>query len=69
MFFCHVVAGAELQICKWNLMKFAEALNPALPLEEADAALDKYDELYKGYYEEGMRRYGSTEAIFVQSQR
>eukprot|EP00903_Cladosiphon_okamuranus_P008307 g7991.t1 len=44
------------QMCKWNLQKFAEALSPALPLVDSKAALDKYDELFQGYYEEGMRR-------------
>lgn len=45
-------------MCKWNLHKFAEALVPALPLADSQAALEKYDGLYKGYYEEGMRRFG-----------
>eukprot|EP00752_Nemacystus_decipiens_P012066 g10697.t1 len=44
------------EMCKWNLHKFAEALAPALPLADSKAALDKYDELFKTYYEEGMRR-------------
>ncbi|CAN0475005.1 unnamed protein product [Hapterophycus canaliculatus] len=43
-------------MCKWNLHKFAEALAPALPLADSKAALEKYDGLFKGYYEEGMRR-------------
>lgn len=47
------------QMCKWNLHKFAEALAPALPLADSKAALDKYDELFQGYYEEGMRRSGA----------
>lgn len=47
-------------MCKWNLHKFAEALAPALPLADSKAALEKYDELYKGYYEEGMRRFGAV---------
>lgn len=46
-------------MCKWNLQKFAEALAPALPLADSTAALEKYDGLFKGYYEEGMRRFGS----------
>lgn len=44
-------------MCKWNLHKFAEALAPALPLSDSTAALEKYDGLFKGYYEEGMRRF------------
>lgn len=57
-FFCGVVCaiGTVPQMCKWNLNKFAEALAPALPLADSTAALDKYDGLYKGYYEDGMRR-------------
>jgi len=49
----------DAQMCKWNLQKFAEALAPALPLADSTAALEKYDGLFKGYYEEGMRRFGS----------
>ncbi|CAM9341192.1 unnamed protein product [Ectocarpus sp. 12 AP-2014] len=44
------------EMCKWNLHKFAEALAPALPLSDSTAALEKYDGLFKRYYEEGMRR-------------
>lgn len=44
-------------MCKWNLHKFAEALAPALPLSDSTAALEKYDGLFKGYYQEGMRRF------------
>lgn len=40
------------------MLKFAEALDPALPLEDSAAALEKYDDMYKSYYDEGMRRYG-----------
>ena len=56
----HAPAGIYVaQMCKWNLHKFAEALAPALPLADSKAALGKYDELFQGYYEEGMRRFGS----------
>lgn len=53
-------------MCKWNLQKFAEALAPALPLADSTAALEKYDGLFKGYYEEGMRRFGIS---FLESAR
>lgn len=53
----------DVQMCKWNLHKFAEALAPALPLADSKAALDKYDELFQGYYEEGMRRCGGFVAM------
>lgn len=52
-------------MCKWNLMKFAEALAPALPLADSKAALDKYDGLFAGYYEDGMRRFvGGVDSSF-----
>ncbi|CAM9648022.1 unnamed protein product [Laminaria digitata] len=43
-------------MCKWNLLKFAEALAPALPQADSKTALEKYDGLFAEYYEDGMRR-------------
>ena len=51
-------------MCKWNLFKFAEALAPALPLEDSKAALEKYDGLFAEYYEDGMRRSVGLECAF-----
>lgn len=52
------------QMCKWNLLKFAEALAPALPLTDSKAALEKYDGLFAEYYEDGMRRCVGVDSSF-----
>lgn len=52
------------QMCKWNLLKFAEALAPALPVADSTAALEKYDGLFAGYYEDGMRRCVGVDSSF-----
>jgi len=45
------------EICKWNLMKFAEALQYALPLDEMKAALNEiYDVEFGHHYYGTMRR-------------
>lgn len=51
-------------MCKWNLLKFAEALAPALPLADSKTALEKYDGLFAEYYEDGMRRFVSVDTSF-----
>ena len=43
------------QICRWNLMKFAEALSPILPSNDAEQALKQYDEIYRHHYVTMMR--------------
>ena len=58
------VGWRNRQICKWNLLKFAEALAPALPLADSKAALEKYDGLFAGYYEDGMRRFVGVDSSF-----
>jgi uncharacterized protein YdiU (UPF0061 family) len=38
-------------VCKFNLMRFAEALDPFLPLEWSSNYLNsRYDEIYSGFY-------------------
>jgi len=38
-------------VCKWNLKRLAEALDPLLPLEESSQYIDtNYDELYSSEY-------------------
>lgn len=43
------------EICRWNLLKFAEALVPALSLEDSKPVLSQYDEVYQEAYHNGMR--------------
>ncbi|KAM8861849.1 selenoprotein O1 [Synchiropus picturatus] len=47
---------AQPAICRWNLMKLAEALDPELPPEQANAVLEDYLDLYNGFYMENMRK-------------
>jgi uncharacterized protein YdiU (UPF0061 family) len=42
-------------ICKWDLEKLGEALNPVLPLSKTKPEWDKYDMWFKQYYMETMR--------------
>lgn len=42
-------------ICRWNLEKFAEALDPALPLDTSLAILEEYDAAYNEAYMKDMR--------------
>lgn len=45
------------EVCKWNLQKLAEALDPALPLELAEAILaDEFDAEFGRHYLQKMRR-------------
>ncbi|TKS73193.1 Selenoprotein O [Collichthys lucidus] len=47
---------AQPAICRWNLVKLAEALAPELPPDRAEAAIDEYMALYNGFYLENMRK-------------
>ena len=45
------------EVCKWNLQKLAEALDPALPLELAEAILaEEFDTEFGRHYLQKMRR-------------
>lgn len=45
------------EVCKWNLQKLAEALEPELPLELAEAILaENYDAEFRRHYLHKMRR-------------
>ena len=37
-------------ICRWNLLKLAEMLDPLLPLAQAKEILARYDEVYDETY-------------------
>ncbi|KAM9808362.1 selenoprotein O1 [Neosynchiropus ocellatus] len=47
---------AQPAICRWNLMKLAEALDPELPPEQANTVLEDYLDLYNSFYMENMRK-------------
>nr|XP_061813304.1 protein adenylyltransferase SelO-1, mitochondrial-like isoform X1 [Nerophis lumbriciformis] len=47
---------AQPAICRWNLVKFAEALDPELPPDRAQAVMEEYLDLYNSYYLEHMRK-------------
>ncbi|KAM9377891.1 selenoprotein O1 [Pholidichthys leucotaenia] len=47
---------AQPAICRWNLVKLAEALAPELPPDRAEAVLDEYMDLYNRFYLENMRK-------------
>lgn len=47
---------AQPAICRWNLVKLAEALDPELPPQRAKAVMDEYLDLYNGFYLENMRK-------------
>lgn len=47
---------AQPAVCRWNLVKLAEALAPELPPDRAEAAIDEYMALYNGFYLENMRK-------------
>lgn len=47
---------AQPAICRWNLVKLAEALTPELPPDRAEAVMDEYLHLYNGFYLENMRK-------------
>lgn len=47
---------AQPAICRWNLVKLAEALAPELPPDRAEAVLEEYLDLYNRFYLENMRK-------------
>lgn len=47
---------AQPAICRWNLLKLAEALAPELPPERAEAVMDEYMDVYNRFYLDNMRR-------------
>lgn len=47
---------AQPAICRWNLVKLAEALAPELPPDRAEAVIDEYLALYDGFYLQNMRK-------------
>ncbi|KAK1887443.1 Protein adenylyltransferase SelO-1 mitochondrial [Dissostichus eleginoides] len=47
---------AQPAICRWNLVKLAEALAPELPPDRAEEVVDEYLDLYNGFYLETMRK-------------
>jgi len=49
------------QVCKWNLWKLAEALDPFVPFEKSSAYIEKeYDSIFKEHYYSKMREKVST---------
>ena len=44
------------EICKWNLLKLAEAIKPIVPMNEMVKILDEYENIYEGFYNEQMRK-------------
>lgn len=47
---------AQPEICRWNLARLAEALNPDLPSDRAQAVLEEYTPLFNMFYLSNMRR-------------
>ncbi|XP_019749594.1 selenoprotein O1 [Hippocampus comes] len=47
---------AQPAICRWNLVKLAEALDPELPPDRAKAVMEEYLDLYNSCYLDNMRR-------------
>ncbi|KAK2842004.1 hypothetical protein Q5P01_012204 [Channa striata] len=47
---------AQPAICRWNLVKLAEALAPELPPDRAKAVMDEYLGLYNKFYLDNMRK-------------
>ncbi|XP_061826085.1 selenoprotein O1 isoform X2 [Nerophis lumbriciformis] len=46
---------AQPAICRWNLIKLAEALDPELPPDRAKAVMDEYLDSYNRFYLNNMR--------------
>lgn len=47
---------AQPAVCRWNLVKLAEALAPELPPDRAEAVLEEYLDLYNRFYLGNMRK-------------
>uniref|UniRef100_A0A672H0F4 Selenoprotein O n=1 Tax=Salarias fasciatus TaxID=181472 RepID=A0A672H0F4_SALFA len=47
---------AQPAICRWNLVKLAEALAPELPPDRAEAVMDEYLDLFNRFYVDNMRK-------------
>lgn len=47
---------AQPAICRWNLVKLAEALAPELPPDRAKAVIDEYLDHFNRFYLENMRK-------------
>lgn len=47
---------AQPAICRWNLVKLAEALAPELPPDRAEAVMNEYLDLFNCFYLENMRK-------------
>uniref|UniRef100_A0A3B5AL18 Selenoprotein O n=1 Tax=Stegastes partitus TaxID=144197 RepID=A0A3B5AL18_9TELE len=47
---------AQPAICRWNLVKLAEALAPELPPDRAEAVMDEYLDLFNRFYLDNMRK-------------
>uniref|UniRef100_A0A8C5H328 Selenoprotein O n=1 Tax=Gouania willdenowi TaxID=441366 RepID=A0A8C5H328_GOUWI len=47
---------AQPAICRWNLVKLAEALAPELPPDRARAVMDEYLDVYNRFYLDNMRK-------------
>ncbi|CAN9498759.1 unnamed protein product [Ophioblennius macclurei] len=47
---------AQPAICRWNLVKLAEALAPELPAARAEAVMDEYLDLFNRFYVDNMRK-------------
>lgn len=47
---------AQPAICRWNLLKLGQALDPELPPARAQEVLDEYLRLYNTFYLQNMRR-------------
>jgi len=43
------------EVCKWNLLKLAEMLDPLIPLVESVSILGQYDSIYEAFYIKEMR--------------
>ncbi|KAF7657922.1 hypothetical protein LDENG_00020170 [Lucifuga dentata] len=47
---------AQPAVCRWNLVKFAEALAPELPPDRAKAVMEEYLDQYNSFYLGNMRK-------------
>lgn len=47
---------AQPAICRWNLVKLAEALAPEVPPDRAEAVMDEYLDAFNSFYLANMRK-------------